>query len=290
MATARRIRPAHASLLDAFEQPLAIRAGLADLFANDPIPLPEINLELIAQGGSVLTGDDLARLEPWLLHATRELLPVLESSFPNGEPFRKLATAAATGELSVREASRALLDGDAAKLEALGNAVGVPAGYLMLSLQMIAGAAIAGLASQLGDQLESTSWSHGSCPVCGSSPSLATLSRKDDVQVEALVGGGGKKHLHCGLCGHSWRFQRNACAGCGNEDPHSREVFYAERAKHERIETCSQCKGYLLCVDLREYEKDPNLQALPLALVHLDIIAQEKGFGPLSPATWNTFS
>lgn len=290
MAAARRIRPAHAGLMDAFEQPLAIRAGLADLFANDPIPLPEVNLDHIAQGGSVLNGDDLVRLEPWLLQATRELLPVLEASFPTGEPFRKLATAAATGELSVRKASRALLDGDAAKLEAISDAVGVEAGFLMLSLQMIAGAAIAGLAKQLKGQLEVKSRSLSSCPVCGSAPGLATLSRKDDVQVEALVGGGGQKYLHCSLCGHDWRFQRNACAGCGNEDPHSREVFYAEKARNERIETCSQCKGYLLCVDLREYEKDPNLQALPLALVHLDIIAQEKGFGPLSPATWNTFS
>ncbi len=290
MANARRIRPAHAELLDAFEKPLAIRAGLADIFSQDPIPLPDVDPDRLAQGAAVLMGDELLRLEPWLLQAARELLPALESSFPNGEYFRVIATAIATGELSVRNSTRALLDGDSATFVKTADTFGAQHGFLVLALQMISGAAIAGLARQLQEQLKHAPWSHGFCPVCASAPGLATLSRKDDVQVEALVGGGGKKYLHCGLCGHSWRFKRNACPGCDNDDPQSRELIYAEKAQHERIEACSRCNGYIVCADLREYEQDPDLLTLPLTLVHLDILAQGKGYGPLAPTAWNTFS
>lgn len=290
MASARAIRPAHAELMTAFEKPLAIRAGLSDIFRGDAIPLPDVRPDRLAQGAAVLMDDDLLRLDPWLLQAARELLPVLESSFPNGDAFHAIATSVATGEFALREKVRALLDGDSATISQSAEAIGVQDGFLVLALQMIAGAAIAGLAEQLRNELAHTNWSYGYCPVCASAPGLSTLSRKDDVQVEALIGGGGKKYLHCGLCGYNWRFKRNACPGCSNDDPHSREVLYAEKAQHERIEACSKCNGYLLCVDLREYEQDPNFLAHPLALVHLDILAQGKGYAPLSRCAWNSFS
>jgi FdhE protein len=106
--------------------------------------------------------------------------------------------------------------------------------------------------------------------------------------LDQLVGGGGKKFLHCSLCGHDWRFMRNTCPACGNDENESREVFYTDNAKFERIEACHKCGKYCLNVDMRECEPLPDLDTIQIGLIHLDIFARENGLEPISPTLWNT--
>ena len=55
------------------------------------------------------------------------------------------------------------------------------------------------------------------------------------------------------------------------------------------MEWCRYCQGYLPVVDLRERSSRPDMDALALGMMHLDIVAAEKGLHPLSPAFWNQF-
>ena len=105
-----------------------------------------------------------------------------------------------------------------------------------------------------------------------------------------LAGGGGKKHLHCSLCGTDWVFRRGACPSCGKEGNDVMEMLReSKNAQGERLDWCTKCKTYCPSVDLRERDTTPNLDALALGLLHLDMVAAKKGLHPINPSFWNTF-
>ena len=134
-------------------------------------------------------------------------------------------------------------------------------------------------------------WRQGYCPVCGSGPSIAYLDRPVfDEKNAFLAGGGGKKHLHCSLCGTDWTFRRGACPFCGEEGAGVMEILKeAGNALGERLDWCTRCKTYCPTVDLRERDTAPDLDALALGMLHMDMVAAQKGLQPLHPAFWNTF-
>ena len=134
-------------------------------------------------------------------------------------------------------------------------------------------------------------WRQGYCPVCGSGPSIAYLDRPVfDEKNAFLAGGGGKKHLHCSLCGTDWTFRRGACPFCGEEGAGVMEILKeAGNALGERLDWCTRCKTYCPAVDLRERDTTPDLDALALGMLHMDMVAAKKGLQPIHPAFWNTF-
>ena len=142
----------------------------------------------------------------------------------------------------------------------------------------------------MGKSLTGLTWDKGYCPVCGSSPSISQLAPADATNSEYLVGGGGKKYLHCSLCGHDWHYKRSACAACGNEDSETREILYTVGVRHERIEACHKCGKYMLNIDMREYASLPDLDTIQMGLIHLDILAHKKRLTPISPTLWNTLN
>ncbi len=134
-------------------------------------------------------------------------------------------------------------------------------------------------------------WKEGYCPVCASFPSISYLDRAlFDESNQFLSSGGGRKHLHCSLCGTNWHFKRGACPSCKEEGPDVIEILKEEKASQgERIDWCTKCKSYCNCVDLRINGKKPDFDMMALGLIHLDMIAHEKELTPLNPSFWNTF-
>lgn len=63
----------------------------------------------------------------------------------------------------------------------------------------------------------------------------------------------------------------------------------SKNAQGERLDWCTKCKTYCPSVDLRERDTTPNLDALALGLLHLDMVAAKKGLHPINPSFWNTF-
>lgn len=56
----------------------------------------------------------------------------------------------------------------------------------------------------------------------------------------------------------------------------------------ERIDVCDKCQRYLINIDSREYIKEPDLRIAAKAYIHLDIIAQQKEYIPLTYTGWNS--
>ena len=134
-------------------------------------------------------------------------------------------------------------------------------------------------------------WQQGYCPVCGAFPTIAWLDKPMlDERNAYLAGGGGKKPLHCSQCGTGWKFLRGACPSCGKEASGTMEMLReTEAARGERLDWCTKCNTYCPTVDLREREAVPNLDALALGMMHLDMVAARKKLRPLRPSFWNMY-
>jgi formate dehydrogenase accessory protein FdhE len=135
-------------------------------------------------------------------------------------------------------------------------------------------------ADRLREKVDLENWLEGSCPVCGSYPSIEKLRRDD-----------GKRILRCSFCATEWPFKRIMCPFCGNEDHDSLRYFLVEgdspiKKDAFRVDVCDKCKKYMKTLDERklpESEK-PDLYLENLNTLYLDVLAQRDGY--ISPTYW----
>ena len=121
---------------------------------------------------------------------------------------------------------------------------------------------------QLSPLMEGAQWNRGNCPICGSLPLLAEL-RDNHLS----------KHLRCGHCGADWPFRRLQCLYCGNEDHLTLGFLYEEpRSDTLRVEVCDRCRGYLKVIVSFAPTPPEHLPVQDLATLHLDYIAEERGY------------
>ena len=127
--------------------------------------------------------------------------------------------------------------------------------------------------------------------MCGALPTIGWMDKPTiDEKNAFLAGGGGKKHLHCGVCGADWKFRRGACPACGEEGSGVMELLRESSSAHgERLDWCTKCKSYCPAVDLREREFVPNLDALARAWHDAYMVAARKKLKPVRPSFWNMF-
>lgn len=285
-------RPALAPLLAAFGGLLARKATLASQLAGS-IPEDAISVDLtrLAQGVPLLAGADLSALRVAMRESAAVFLPLLAKAFPVlSSDMGRIAEALSRpdqGSADIVTLARHLLDGNDEALTQFADGLAVSPGVLVFALRGILAPVLAAVAGSVRPRLAESNWRKGSCPVCGYLPGLATLSKVGDLGSEFLRGGGGQKHLHCSLCGHSWRVQRGICPVCENADKDQREYFRVEGETVEKVEVCRKCGLYVPCVDLRELDGEPPLEVLSLGTAHLDILARQKGFRPAAWLPWN---
>jgi FdhE protein len=111
-------------------------------------------------------------------------------------------------------------------------------------------------------------WQRGYCFVCGAAATLGELQGNDQ-----------EKHLRCGTCGADWRFPRLQCLYCGNTDPKTLGYLYPEKLREQmRIDICDNCHGYLKVISAFSPTPVECLAVQDLATLHLDYIAQERGY------------
>ena len=109
---------------------------------------------------------------------------------------------------------------------------------------------------------------HGTCPVCGSAPILSLLEDE------------GRRKLVCSFCWYLWpakRVQCPYCDGSGSDDMH---YFYSEAEKDTRVDLCDICQKYIKTIDTRKTARLIYPPLEHISTMHLDIKAQEMGFGP----------
>jgi len=122
---------------------------------------------------------------------------------------------------------------------------------------------------------EVSTWTKGSCPICGARPHVSKLREEDGARI-----------LECWLCGASWQFPRLQCPYCDNTDQQSLGFFYIEEDKSLRVHFCRRCGSYLKVADVRQLKRDPVLSIYNLATLHYDAAAVTEGFKAGSGLSW----
>ncbi|MDR1776646.1 MAG: formate dehydrogenase accessory protein FdhE [Desulfovibrio sp.] len=278
-----------------------VAAGLTRALRASAPRLPEFDPERARQGASLLAGVPLTGAASAMRRSAKKLLPLLagleamKTHVPALEAF--FLKPARKGAQDRRELlAEAVVSGDAGVFERLGGQGGLEPALLEFVTGLVLAPVLRAMTARI-PAVEGEApwdagnvWRQGYCPVCGSLPSMGWFDKPALEEKNAfLVSGGGKKHLHCGLCGADWKFRRGACPACGKEGGVMELLRESGPAQGERLDWCTSCKAYCPTVDLRERESRPNLDALALGMMHLDMVAADKKLHPLKPSFWNRF-
>ncbi len=108
----------------------------------------------------------------------------------------------------------------------------------------------------------------GTCPCCG-----------EPVRLARLEGKVGKKVLYCPRCYASWTEKRTKCSHCGVDHDEKMIYLHLENDPTMQLYVCDDCKGYVKVIDEKQAFKKEEPAILDLKTIHLDILAQEKGYG-----------
>lgn len=303
IAAACERRPMLAPILHAFEPLLqardALALELAETMAQELAP-PPYAPENAAKGQPLFAEMASKELASPIQLAAERLLPLLGAQEAIG-PHMEMLNAFYLAEPKANDARERLVEAIIANatqdLQAIAKTANLPPEILDFTASFIVSAVLRAIAAralpckgQAAPWDEDAHWREGYCPVCGSPPVISWLDRPSHDENNAyLSGGGGKKHLHCNLCGTNWKFRRGACPACGKEGEGVLEILTEADDRRERIDFCKKCGHYLTGIDLREIDIIPHMDAMAIGMMHLDMAASQRKLQPLKAAFWNTF-
>lgn len=249
------------------------------------------NPNQFTQGVPLLADVDPQLLQGAYRQAASLMLPELISAFPGivGE-LRILETALAQTPETADTLLNMLVNKNMESLAQFSASLGISERTLGFVGMEILKPCIQRAAELLGPLIADMPWSKGNCPICGSQPDMALLRPKDPEPSEYLVSKSGQLWLHCSLCAHQWRFLRSKCPYCGDTEPGNLMYFDVCDRKDERVYACNKCKHYYPCLDTTNRPLAAGMHLGSLALIHLDVVAQERGFKPLACLPWNQFA
>lgn len=242
--------------------------------------------------GRFLAGDPLTTwvdpvhyLQPFRQSAAR-LWPVMNAIFPSlGDGLNLLGEKLGLDDAWGTLVLRAVVLGETEALERGAKEAHVSSDFLLTALSAVWSPVAMAVRPALLGHVPAELWRKPYCPVCGSDPDLGMLENHPDPS-EFLVSKSGEIWHHCPVCTHRWRFVRMVCPGCGNQDHDSLTRFTSPESPREHIYACEKCRQYLPCLDLVEHSGRIEHDLAALNLVHLDAVAQNRGYSPLSPAPW----
>lgn len=119
------------------------------------------------------------------------------------------------------------------------------------------------IVQQLNDKIvkqESTK----TCTCCGEPARLGIVNKE------------GKKEMVCPRCSYKWQVKMIQCAHCGAE---TQKVLRIENDESAEIQACNTCKQYSKIIDSRKLLRLDTPTMLDVKYLHLDFIAQDRGFG-----------
>jgi FdhE protein len=181
-----------------------------------------------------------------------------------------LEEAVRRGRLDLWALSHKLIGGAGSTLGAALDAQELPAALTMTLLRLALLPFLEQVAVQLAPLRAGQAWQQGYCPSCGAWPILAEQRGLDQF-----------RYLRCGLCADSWEVDRIWCVFCHNRDHLQLGYVQVEgEEQKQRAATCDVCHGYLKLRSTLTPLSVPELLVEEVALVHLDLIALEKGYAP----------
>jgi FdhE protein len=244
----------------------------AELPAQDCAEIAPPDPERFGKGVSLTDREWLSRLGDLWPAAAERMMPALIAGFPKiHQELVQLQRAILQGAFAPDVFLSAVFGGRTAEVSKQAELLGLATDLLVFFLTQAARPIVEKRAEMLAPLITGLTWHKGYCPICGSLPGLSLLKEKE-----------GQRWLRCGFCASTWRFHRTACPFCDAQGPDDFELTYVEGREHERIEACQQCKKYLTGIDLRNLANEVVLEVAGFGLMHLDAIAQEKGYLPMN--------
>ena len=280
-------RPALETVVRPFATVLGRRAEIIAAL-NGRLPATLLQRPINESGMSWLVHHLSGQWDDWLAKAIGDLLPALTTSFPDlNADFQTIDEMLSQHPGMAGTLSRAWLDGNQAAFNALAEDGRISAGALGFVVHWAISTLFNALRIKWQEAETPIPAIAGHCPFCGSLPAMVLLLAPDQRINAFLSGGGGQAHLYCGLCGHQWRFARNRCPMCKTDDHHHLVYYQESEDTGQRINACHHCGHYLLCLDLRQTQAPPSLEMAAVGMIHLDVLAREKGFRPMAWTPWN---
>jgi formate dehydrogenase accessory protein FdhE len=241
-----------------------------------PLPLtPDRAREKLENGVPLLEGLDLPFEDQAACSLMLRLTDLLEA-MPAGKELTPARSAAARdisrlleqGKVKASAVLRQASPGNPSHVRALALAWHVDADVLWLLARYTLTPYLRDWARQLTPLVDKAEWHQSRCYICGAEALLGELQ-----------GAEAAKHLRCGQCGADWAGRRLGCAYCGNERLETFGYLSLEaNSNGKRVEVCDACKGYLKVIVRFDPTPPEELLIQDLATVHLDYVAQERGY------------
>jgi len=227
----------------------------------------EMGLPLLHDLALELDGQAVCELMLRLAHAVETVCENNDELF-RAEAARRIRLALEKDKLKVNDLLPYIASGKSDVLKSAAQSLQLDPDLVWALAQNALKPALHACCRQLTPLAEGISWHKGYCFICGTGAIVGELQKNTQV-----------KHLRCGQCGADWLFRRLQCMYCGNEDHNTLGLLYME-GQHEkmRMEVCDSCNGYLKVIAAFSPTPPEMLPVEDLATLHLDYIAQERGY------------
>ncbi len=214
----------------------------------------------------LLTGE--MHIDPTLFHKTlTHLRPLLSSDDTMQDALNRLLTSEAISPPNIDTLLNDLQTNGETRLNQLADDITVAPDTPAFLLQIVLSPFFEKAAQPHQKWIEKAQWRGGNCPMCGSEPVMARLTREE-----------GQRIFTCSLCHTEWPFARLHCPFC--EDTNSLELNYftLDDDKTYRVDCCDKCQRYLKTVDERVVNYPINILVENEITAHLDAVATEQGY------------
>lgn len=207
-------------------------------------------------------------VDPLLFRETLpNLQPLLSSDKAMQEALNRLLASDLLAPANVETFLNNLNTTGETYIQQLADDLAIAADALAFLLQTVLSPFFEKAAQPYRKWLEIAPWRSGTCPICGSEPVMARLTRDE-----------GQRILTCSLCHTEWAFDRVRCPFCEDEASSELNYFTLDDDSAHRVDCCNQCQRYLKTVDERAVNYPINLLVENIITAQLDTIATEQGY------------
>jgi FdhE protein len=263
-------------VVNAFKEVMISRVILKAKISDRPdIHIPPPVYSRFIEGYPWLSEETIASfIDPWG-ESVESTMPPLARAFPTitAEVLR-LREALRAGDIDLKQCIGYLVEGREGDIIQIATYLGFRPIVLKFILGQMLKPFVEKRTESLRPLIENLPWQQGYCPICGAYPEMGFFKGEEN-----------QRWLKCSLCGYAWRFDRMACPYCGKKND-SKEFICIDGFEHEWVELCENCHRYIVGIDLRK-QTGVTTDVATIGMVHLDIIAQNKGFLPAAECAWN---
>ncbi|MCI0394807.1 MAG: formate dehydrogenase accessory protein FdhE [Chloroflexi bacterium] len=190
------------------------------------------------------------------------------TAFLRAAAARQIRHAVLQNQLDLAGVWLATATGDEQRVELAAATLHLDPGLLRVLAQNSLKPALHAWAQGFNRVVDLDHWRRGRCPMCGNPPTLSEIQGKE-----------GERRLRCARCGAGWYYPRLQCPFCHSQDYKTLGYIAVEGEEEKyRLQTCDACRGYLKVVVTYDPIPVELLSVEDLATLHLDWIANERGF------------